>query len=509
MIRVRVQPAFDCDIAIAGAGPAGASAAVHLARAGRRVVLLDRQVFPRDKVCGDFVGPVALIELARLGVTARAEYRQTNVIHRAALYLNGKKLITSLIPQVDDLPSYGRVVPRALLDAWILETARASGVEVLEGERVGAYEADASGVTVNTAGPVGKRTLRARLLLGADGSGSSISRRLRGRLPRDQDRIIAVRAYYQDVAAPDDCADLFFSGESFPGYYWLFPAGGGRANVGIGMVLDTMPPTDDHLRDLLVRLVESDPALKRRVGGAVRSGKIVGWPLDTYNPRLPIVGNRVLLLGDAAGLINPLNGEGIQYALLSGRWAAETALAATFEDDFSPAALTPYVRRVEEELRLDMALSGLVVQLIRNRSLNPIWLAVLRIIVARARVDPAYAAVTGGVLAGIVPASRVLSFKVVRDTVEQVILSLGFEVGWSLLRGSAHWAELGREAGRTGLEMAGSTLSDPVAVARWGFGVAAGAVELAVEVAKHLAMPRPAAAAPPPAAPLLRLSVTR
>ena len=354
---------------------------------------------------------------------------------------------------------------------------------------------------------MGKQTLRARLLLGADGSSSLISRRLRGRLPSNQDRIIAVRAYYEDVATSNDCADLFFSGESFPGYYWLFPAGGGRANVGIGMILETLPPTQDNLRELLVQLVEKDPALKSRLRGARLSGKIVGWPLDTYNPRLPIAGHRVLLLGDAAGLINPLNGEGIQYALLSGRWAAETALAAMFEDDFSQAALAPYTRRVEEELRFDMALSGLIIQLIRNRGLNRIWLEALRIIVARARVDPAYAALTGGVLSGIVPASRVLSYKVIRDTAEQTILSLGFEVGWSLLRGPAHWANFGREAGRAGLEMAGSTLSNPVPVARWGFRVAAEAAELAGQVARNWAKPSPAAPSLDP--PLPRLSVSR
>jgi geranylgeranyl reductase family protein len=471
-------------------------------------MLLDRQVFPRDKVCGDFVGPVALIELAHLGVAAREEYRQTNLIHRASLYLNGRKLISSLIPQIDDLPSYGRVVPRARLDAWILDAARSAGAEVLEGERVTAYAADASGVTVSTTGPAGKRTLRARVLLGADGSGSLISRQLRGKLTPSQDRIIAVRAYFQGVSTAEDCADLFFSGDSFPGYYWLFPTGGGGANVGIGMILETLPPTQDHLRELLVQLIEKDPALKNHLRGAVLGSKIVGWPLDTYNPHLALVGPRVLLLGDAAGLINPLNGEGIQYALLSGRWAAETTLAAIGEDDFSPAALAPYARRVEEELRFDMALAGLIVQLIRNRSLNPIWLETLRIIVARARVDPAYAALTGGVLAGIVPASRVLSYKVIRDTVEQAILSLGFEVGWSLLRGPAHWTELGREAGRAGLEIAGSTLSHPFPVARWGLGVAAGAVELASQVARKWITPHPASPAPP-ASPLLRLSTAR
>src|SRR5262250_2222913 len=120
-------------------------------------------------------------------------------------------------------------------------------------------------------------------------------------------------------------------------------------------------------------------------------GKVLGCPLTTYNPRLPLVGDRIMLLGDAAGLINPLNGEGIQYALHSARWAADVAADRLSSGRLDAASLAGYEQRVQHSLRQDMAFSRLIVQLIRNRTLNPVWLRTLRTIASRARTDPDYA----------------------------------------------------------------------------------------------------------------------
>src|SRR3954447_25273694 len=121
------------------------------------------------------------------------------------------------------------------------------------------------------------------------------------------------------------------------------------------MALETVPRTEERLADLLDEFVDSDPVLRDRLAGARRKGRVVGWPLTTYLPGERLVGDRVLLVGDAGGLINPLNGEGIQYALQSGRWAAETLVQGLAAGDVSTAALTPYVTRVQRELRADMA----------------------------------------------------------------------------------------------------------------------------------------------------------
>jgi hypothetical protein len=155
---------------------------------------------------------------------------------------------------------------------------------------------------------------------------------------------------------------------------------------------------------MLLRLIAEDASLRYRLQGARMRGKVLGHPLTTYNPRLPLTGDRVMLLGDAAGLINPLNGEGIQYALHSARWAADIAADCLASDRLDAASLEGYQQRVHQSLRTDMAFSRLVVQLFRNRNLNHLWLRALRTIATRARTDPDYAHRVGCVLTGLAPA---------------------------------------------------------------------------------------------------------
>jgi geranylgeranyl reductase family protein len=494
MIYIRVDPQIDADVVIAGAGPAGAATAYHLASAGMKVALLDQNKFPRDKICGDFVGPAALVELKRIRITSLLEYKASNIIRCAALHLDGEKLIAQTIPEVIGLPSYGRVIPRTLLDDLIVDAAKEAGAQVLEKCRLTDYEEQVDSIKLSVTTPGGPRFLRTRLLIGADGSESTVARLMRGHRPLKDDRIIAVRAYFTGVDGPADQADLYFSGESFPGYYWLFPAGRHTANVGIGMVLETIPPTCDRLRDLLLELVKRDRCLHWRLRNAKLTGGIAGWPLTTYNPHLPIVDSRVMLVGDAAGLINPLNGEGIQYALLSGRWASVAAARCLMHDDLSKGALEAYSSVVHKELNYDMALANLVVQLIRNRNLNPIWLYALRIITSRARIDPEYARIVGGILAGLVPASDAVSLKTISGTIEQAAMSIGLQIFHNVLRGPGNFATLGMSGVRTGFEIGYDTVLHPIDFLKWSFGVGASTVELCAEVASHMIQPRAEAA---------------
>ncbi len=267
------------------------------------------------------------------------------------MHVDGDKLTARLLPQVDGLPPYGRVIPRRQLDAWVLDAARRAGATVLDGRKVTMVEPAPDAVTVQGHSAAGPWQLRTRLLLGADGSNSAVARALRGSPPPSHDRILAVRAYFDDVDGPADQGDIYLCSDSFPGYHWLFPAGGGRANVGVGMLHSTYPNSSRNLRELLLRLIARDTAMQHRLRGARMRGKVLGCPLTTYNPRLPLVGDRVLLLGDAAGLINPLNGEGIQYALQSARWAADVAAGCLSSDRLDAASLESYERWVHRSLR--------------------------------------------------------------------------------------------------------------------------------------------------------------
>ena len=320
---------------------------------------------------------------------------------------------------------------------------------------------------------------KTKLLIGADGSNTVVGRVMRGKNIAKEDRILAVRAYYEGVGGRSDRAKLYFTEKSFPGYYWLFPTGPGKANVGVGMVLKTLPPVEQHLRDLLKSLVESDPALHSLLKNAKIEGKIVGWPLTTYNPSQQIVGDRVLLVGDAAGLINSLNGEGIQYAMQSGRWAAEIVKQQARSQDFSEQALLAYQQKLEDELRYDMALSNFLVHTIRNRTMNKVWLRALRVITDRAKFDPDYAFVAGGILAGLLPASSAMNPKFVLSTLQQMVFAMGAGVAGSVIRGPKQWSEVGKGTQKLGMDIMKEGFRDPANFVDWGIDMADNVLELA------------------------------
>jgi flavin-dependent dehydrogenase len=312
-----------------------------------------------------------------------------------------------------------------------------------------------------------------------------MARVLRGGRPDGTIGIVALRAYYEGVDGPADQADLYFSRDTFPGYCWLFPTGGGEANVGIGVATDSIPRSPHRLRELFAERLQKDGALARRLRGARLRGKVLGWPLATYTRSAPTVADRVLFVGDAANLINPLNGEGIQTALLSGRWAAETVAAAVAAGDFSRAGLDGYRRRLDDELRYDMALAGLFVQCLRNRSLNAAWLLMLRIILERARRDAAYSDIAGGIFAGIVDAREALRLKMLRATAAQAARSASRATVKLLRLGPRGIAQAGLDVARFWLDVLRDVARDPTEFARWAALSSAGVME----VATHLGWP--------------------
>lgn len=407
---------YDADVIIVGGGPSGSVCAYYLAKAGVKVMLIDSKNFPRDKICGDFVSPIGLNELKKIGIWELDGFENTNLIFGATVFINGEPLITNKLPFIKGLPNYGRVIPRVILDNWIVEAAKKQGAEIITPCKLKHYSVNDNHVMITCDHDGIEKHFIAKLLIGADGSNSKVSRILNGNKLNPENKIVAVRAYFENLDCKSTHAELFFSSKCFPGYYWFFPTSATTANVGIGMMLESFPKEEKNLQTLLIDMIENDLSFRAKLGKGKIVDKIVGFPLSIYNPRATLVKDRVLLVGDAAGLVHAINGEGMQYAMQSGRWAAESIIKCLSLNDLSAKSLKIYEIKVHREIGFDMGVANIVMQFIRNRNLNPLWLKLLEIMIAQAKWDDRYANIAGGILSGMIPTSTALKFYFVRKS---------------------------------------------------------------------------------------------
>lgn len=307
------------DVVVVGAGPAGSVAALVLARGGARVALADKAAFPRDKACGDLVGPRGVQVLSDLGLKVPDAGRGADLL---AVGPSGWRC---RLPAYAgrSYPGYGIVVPRLAFDHALRQAAVEAGVTPVRA-RITAVEQDRDGRVAAAVASDGRR-LAGDVLIGADGALSPVAR-LTGML--DEDSALwgfAIRGYVP-AAVPLPLLVLLDAEpwRIYPGYGWLFPGADGQANVGIGVGLGNSR-RQAPLRGDLARLC----GLLRGRGDLrpdADHGPVTGGWLRMGGTGTPPAAGNVLLVGDAAGLINPLQGEGIGPAMVSGRLAAEAVL---------------------------------------------------------------------------------------------------------------------------------------------------------------------------------------
>lgn len=351
------------DVAVVGAGPAGVAATLTLARAGREVLLVDKAVFPRDKCCGDGLTTGALRLLEDLGLrpeTVPSWQPVDDVVVRAP---DGHEV---RFPLPRGRGAYAAVARRSDLDAALVDLVREeAGATVLEGTAVTGATGLDDRVVLHLAGG---EQVAARYAIGADGMWSPLRRSLgAGPGRRELGEWHAFRQYFSAVG-PRASRELFvwFEPDLLPGYAWSFPVAGGGANVGFGIQRGGDIATRD-MAQLWPALLDRDH-VKAVLGSNARpEGPHKAWPIPAHveSAVLHAADGRALFVGDAAAATDPLTGEGIGQALLTGRLAAEAILGAG--GLASRAAARSYAGSVHRELAADACMSRLLIRAVRHR----------------------------------------------------------------------------------------------------------------------------------------------
>ena len=310
------------DVVVVGAGPGGSSAAYYLSRAGLKILLLDKATFPREKTCGDCLTPQAVAVLEEMGLLDVLLYKGHKV-NSTQIFAPGGHSTIAEFPEKNVHKSYGLVVPRLLLDNLIVEKAQEAGACFVGGINVTELKSEGQKVLIKGEKGQSQVEFEGRLLIIATGANPRLLPQM-SLLDQPSPFSLATRAYYELPEMASDSLQFYFDRSiPVPGYGWVFPVG--KTDVNVGTCCFCASPGHSgkaaSSRQAFVNFVKT-PVMVNLLAGSRLNGPIKGYPIRTNFLNSKTSGTRVLLVGEAAGLVNPATAEGIDYALESGRIAA-------------------------------------------------------------------------------------------------------------------------------------------------------------------------------------------
>lgn len=350
------------DVIIIGAGPAGATCALQLRHADLRVLLIDKETFPRTKTCGDAIAGRSIKTLFDCCPEIMADFRHFSAKTHTTytrLHINHKKPFE--IHWVNEAYCCKRID----FDNFLINAVRqyAPNVTILEDFAVDFIENNThSFVTVGN--KVKKQFFQAHIVVGSDGAHSIVNKKMTDTKLSHAHHVGAVRAYFKGVKGLDPNRTEVFTLPNFsPGYFWIFPLADDTANVGFGMLTEKISEKKINLRTSVRDFIQQSPTLSARFENSEQVGKIEGFGLPLGSRRVSMSGNNFLLTGDAASLIDPSSGDGISNAIVSGKVAAKTIIEAFKINDFTAFFLKKYDDAVYKIIGKELKQSTLLLRL--------------------------------------------------------------------------------------------------------------------------------------------------
>jgi len=324
------------DIVIIGAGPAGCAAALGLGRSGLKVAVLDKAKFPRDKICGDAIPGPAIKTLSKAFPFFGKDFQKLKQKHRIKMSSitldNGRTINYSWI-----LPAYN--IKRGVFDQFLIDLVRKhTNVKILTGFKVASVE---HGSPMIIHSEVDTKSISATMVIGSDGAASITSKCFGHQVYHKTDSVMASRAYFKGLNLNEETNFFYVLKKYLPGYFWAFPLGGGVFNVGVGVKTRKDGKAPFSIKDVFQEFVEKDTLIEK-IKNWEQIGEVKGAIIPIGGYKGTYGGDNFLLTGDAAHLSDPLQGHGIDKAIVSGLLAAHQSMKCFKENDFSAEFNTDY-----------------------------------------------------------------------------------------------------------------------------------------------------------------------
>jgi geranylgeranyl reductase family protein len=363
---------LETSVIIIGAGPAGAGTSFFLSKYGIPHIVIEKEIFPRDKVCGDACSGKTALVINRANPQWLAEILddEANFLPSWGIKFvapNGRHLDIPFNPnRTKETKAPGFTVPRLALDNFLFQKMPSPHCTIYQDAKVTGVEESVNGVVVFMTHKGIDHIITAPVIIGADGDKSIVRKKFMNEHTAPKTSAVGLRAYYKGVANmhADNFIELHFLPEMLPGYLWIFPLPNGMANVGVGILSETVRKKKINLREQMLHAIKTNPQIAPRFANAKLSGKIQGWGLPLGMERQPLSGDHFMLTGDAACLIDPFSGEGIGNALYSGMLAAAAIQQAKEQNNYSAAYLKAayddvVYKRIGDELKISATLQRL------------------------------------------------------------------------------------------------------------------------------------------------------